>query len=220
MKLEKLEIYKKQLLLTLSGVFVLLSNTAMAMEAHSQFQDTYEATIEHRRTVGASKATSFEMGIDTAKEKTAESSRSNATGTDSSFGGSFLVFDFHTNHKNERTSANATASKKSVAGSMKASSKVEAQMKGEAGYIHTFRGDTGNTSSIDNGLIVAARLEQISSASMKMDEEAAWKLTDKQMMTQNVKEARTGIVASREIHSIFDENTGSSGKSRSKKSIF
>ena len=51
------------------------------------------------------------------------------------------------------------------------------------------------------------------SGSMKKDGEAAYELIDQPTMTQNVKEASTGKVASKKMHSIFDKTTGSSGKS-------
>jgi len=213
MKVEKLEIYKKQLLLTLSGVFVLLSNTAVAADSSGQFQNAYEVTSEHRRTVGASKSVAFEIGLDTKQEKTTENSSSTMTGSETSTKASIFGCEFGGSSKEERTRGSKTGSLESISGSMKAGTKVGIEMTGAAGHSVTFKGALGDSDAINSGFSVLERTAKRTDIDIERDRKAAYQLTDTKLMTKAVTEVSTGLEASKKMHTMFSQTAGSSGKS-------
>ena len=92
MKLRKLEMHTKQLLLTLSGVFVLLSNTAMAMEQEQEPMrvNSCRITLGGSSDMKAKKSIRVEMSMEDAVAEEFERSLSNTKGSDKRFSASFF----------------------------------------------------------------------------------------------------------------------------------
>jgi len=206
MKVEKLEIYKKQLLLTLSGVFVLLSNTVMASDVEDAPapRNTFRSEFAHHVSMNASKKAQCSFSRGFKDEQTVEDAES--FGIEQKFSAKGSIFGIELG--SETGVKHSTEKKRGYArartGEDAASTEVSSGVMTKAGHTTVTTGRTDDRTTVANALAVVGGFETMAESAMTKDEKRTKSCLREGIMQEAVKEKETARKASKSEKPIKD----------------
>jgi hypothetical protein len=167
MKIKKLIMVKKEILLTLSGVFALLSNTTAAVD-----DNRFEGTFYQESKIKGGQKAAFNRSNTIEEKRYAESAKNHKFGQTVNSSGKFFGIGAESSTEYGFESSKKKGYEKSNTSSMAASSEISSDIDKTSGYKVAVTGRTDDMSTVKAATTVISRFQGTYNRAVKQDDQS------------------------------------------------